>query len=272
MECPVCCKKVQGATINGHLDRGCKDETRTAKPLAAGSSKKGSAQSPYSISDPPVKRPERLAQINFSMMKEAALRKKLADAGINASGNKSLMERRYTEWISLWNSNCDATRPIGKIALKRELEKWERTQGARAHTSNYAQSSGAQIKDKEFDGKAYSNANNDSFKDLIANARKKAAVKLPTPEESSSEDRTPVVLEAPADEMDIEVAERGREAIDEISPVKLSGSQRRFLKESSETVSIASQKSPSQYSSSLTLLEKDSGIASDMPRTRTIQQ
>ncbi|KAI9053029.1 hypothetical protein LZ554_003299 [Drepanopeziza brunnea f. sp. 'monogermtubi'] len=261
--CPICQKEVKEASINSHIDRGCMDEPR--RPVSSSNSKKGPAQNPFSVSDGPGKRPERLAQINFSMMKETALRKKLVDAGINASGNKPLLERRYTEWVTLWNADCDATKPRGKFALKRDLETWERTQGGRAHASNYTQSSGAQIKDKEFDGKAYSSANKDAFTDLIANARK-GSVKLPTAEGSSFRDSTPVAPECPVGQTDTEMSERGREESEEITPVKPIGSQqRRFSEESSQTARSSpkpssqirstqkpsSQKSPSQYTASV---------------------
>ena len=232
-------------------------------------SKQGSAQNPLTISDAP-KRPERLAQVNFSMMKEAALRKKLGEMGISASGNKPLMERRYTEWITLWNANCDSRKPKTKGELKRELEVWERTQGGRAQTSAYGQNSGTQVKDKDFDGKAYSSTHDDSFRKLIANARKKAA-KPPTPEASSSGNQTPVVTEPPGGyNENVMIREDGDGPEDQLQPFSQSGSQRRFLEESSQPAKSPS-KSSSQFANNLTILDKDSGIAPDLPAMRTVQ-
>lgn len=231
-------------------------------------SKQGSAQNPLTISDAP-KRPERLAQVNFSMMKEVALRKKLGEMGISTMGNKPLMERRYTEWITLWNANCDARKPRTKGELKRELEIWEKTQGGRAQTSHYGQSSGAQVKDKDFDGKAYSNTHDDSFRKLIANAKKKPAVKLPTPEASSSGNQTPVVPESPSGfKADVEMRVDGDSTHDQISPVRQSGSQRR--QEGSQAVT-SSQKSSSQFANNLTILDKDTGVVPEVSAIRTIQ-
>ncbi|KAH9219634.1 hypothetical protein DL95DRAFT_520621 [Leptodontidium sp. 2 PMI_412] len=269
--CPVCSKQVKIDNINSHLDRMCADEPRitNSKPMGR-ISKQGSAQNPLTISDTP-KRPERLAQINFSMMKEAALRKKLGEMGISVAGNKPLMERRYTEWITLWNANCDARKPKTKGELKRELEIWERHQGGRAQSSTYGQSSVPQVKDKDFDGKAYSNTHDDSFRKLIANARKKPAVKPPTPEASSSGNQTPVVPESPrAPRADVQMKEDGDGANGDISPIKQSGSQWRFFEESSQAVN-SSPKPSSQFANNLTILDKDSGVASDMPAIRTVQ-
>ncbi|KAH7355230.1 putative DNA repair protein [Rhexocercosporidium sp. MPI-PUGE-AT-0058] len=268
--CPVCSKKVKIDNINSHLDRMCQDEPRITNSKPMGQlSRQGSAQNPMTISDTP-KRPERLAQINFSMMKEAALRKKLLEMGISAAGNKPLMERRYTEWITLWNANCDARKPKTKGELKRELEIWERHQGGRLQASTYGQTSIPQVKDKDFDGKAYSNTHDDSFRKLIANARKKPAVKPPTSEVPAPGNQTPVVPESPdALKADGEIREDGDGMNGDRSPMKQSGSQGRPFEDNSQ-VADSSPKT-SQFANNLTILDKDSVIASDMPAIRTVQ-
>ncbi|KAK0119582.1 E3 ubiquitin-protein ligase rad18 [Cadophora gregata] len=260
VRCPVCSKQVKEAIINSHLDRDCADEPRITKPKAMGRiSNKESAQNTLTIYDAP-KRPERLAQINFSMMKEAALRKKLGEMGISAAGNKPLMERRYTEWITLWNANCDARKPRTKAELKRELEIWERTQGGRAQTSTYGQSSG-QVKDKDFDGKAYSSTHDDSFRKLIANARKKAAVKPPTSEASNS----------PRISKEDDETRANREGLhDQMPPVNQSGLQRRSSEESGRFVK-SPPKPPSQFVNNLMIVDKESSSPPDLPAVGTVQ-
>jgi E3 ubiquitin-protein ligase RAD18 len=124
-----------------------------------------------------IKRPERLPHPHYSGLKDAALRKKLADQGISSSGSRQLMERRYTEWVTLWNANCDSKNPKGKSELRRDLDLWERTQGGRAVVSWKEQEIGSQIRDKDFDGKAWAEKNDEAFKQLIANARRKPAAK-----------------------------------------------------------------------------------------------
>ncbi|CZT07402.1 related to DNA repair protein UVS-2 [Rhynchosporium agropyri] len=269
--CPVCSKQVKETNINSHLDRNCAEEPRVTKFKTMGRiSKQGSAQNLLPITDVP-KRPERLAQINFSMLKENALRKKLGDMGISVAGNKPLMERRYTEWITLWNANCDARRPRTKTELKRELETWERTQGGRAQTSNYGQNLGSQVRDKDFDGKAYSNTHDDSFRKLIANARKKPAVKSPAPEGSSSGVQMPVVPESPgASRTDVDMSGEEDGANGEISPVKQSASQGGFFQDRDQDADSLPKPSP-HFADSLTILDKSSNIAQDFPDIRTIQ-
>lgn len=115
------------------------------------------------------KKPERLPAINYSILKEGVLRKKLKDLGIPNTGPRQLLQRRHTEWMNLWNANCDSKWPKTKWELLRELDAWERTQGGNANPSSHDST----IMDKSFDKAAWSTSHGDDFKQLIANARKK---------------------------------------------------------------------------------------------------
>ncbi|KAF7542766.1 hypothetical protein G7Z17_g11294 [Cylindrodendrum hubeiense] len=119
-----------------------------------------------------TKPPDRLPALSYSMFKEQALRKKLAEIGISNQGPRALLERRHKEWITLWNANCDAARPKKRGELLQDLDIWERTQGGRAPVTGRAAQSAAVIKDKDFDGAAWATKHDSSFKDLIASARK----------------------------------------------------------------------------------------------------
>jgi E3 ubiquitin-protein ligase RAD18 len=115
---------------------------------------------------------ERLPALNYSMLKDNALRKRMAELGISSQGSRSLLERRHKEYITIWNANCDAARPKSRYELLRQLDAWERSQGGRAPIVGRAVQNAAVIKDKDFDGSAWATQHNDSFKDLIASARK----------------------------------------------------------------------------------------------------
>jgi len=170
VQCPVCQKSVKEDKINLHLDRNCQDDPQPpTRPRSKASN--------FGPRDKPIPRPERIPQLHYSMVKDNILRKKLADLGISTGGTRQQLEKRYTEWVTLWNANCDATKPKGKSELRRELDIWERTQGSRAGGSR---DSGAQIREKDFDGQAWASAHGDSFRQLIANARKKVPVKPTT--------------------------------------------------------------------------------------------
>ncbi|SCB65932.1 unnamed protein product [Fusarium graminearum] len=164
--CPVCQDRMKDWQVFTHLESctGPKPKPQQIVP---------SVSSPiYSQQRQPTKAPDRLPTINYSMYKETALRKKMADLGISNQGPRALLERRHKEWMTIWNSNCDAAQPRTRHDLLRDLNVWENTLGARAPTTGRAVQNAAIIKDKDFDGAAWAAKHDTSFKDLIANARK----------------------------------------------------------------------------------------------------
>lgn len=106
-------------------------------------------------------------------MTEGKLRKKLQEIGIPNWGNKDLMKRRHIEWLNIYNSNCDADESVRKLKrqLLKELEEWENTQGGRADVKE------SKVMRKDFDGSGYAKSHKSDFDDLIAQARKKRAVR-----------------------------------------------------------------------------------------------
>ena len=124
---------------------------------------------------------ERLPALNYSMLKEQALRKMLAELGISNQGPRLILERRHKEWITIWNANCDSVIPRKKSQLLQDLDIWEKTQGHRANAAAKTTLTGVAIKDKNFDGIAWAAKHDSSFKDLIANARRsRLEAKAPT--------------------------------------------------------------------------------------------
>ncbi|KAF9892460.1 E3 ubiquitin-protein ligase rad18 [Aspergillus nanangensis] len=132
-----------------------------------------------------TKPPERLPIINYSILKENVLRKKLKDLGIPNWGPRPLLQRRHTEWMNLWNANCDSKIPKPKRELLHELNIWERTQGGNAASS--AESANTVMR-KDFNASAWSVSHDNDFKKLIADARKKseALARKPIPQASET--------------------------------------------------------------------------------------
>lgn len=260
--CPICQKQVKEAGINAHIDRGCIDEPRVTKVLG-GRLSKGSA--PAVMPEKSMKRPERLPQLNYSMVKDNALRKKLTDMGLSAGGSRQLMEKRYTEWITLCNANCDATHPKTKGELKKELDVWERTQGGKALSSNFTKDPGSQIKEKDFDGQAWSSKHDDSFKALIANARRKPKPPTtePTPDPANVPDSSATIAAPTAllnlSASDVSMTDRTADhEFQELLSTKQTGSQSKFFQESD----IGDDTSPSSRYGSKMLSQE--GIAPDI--------
>lgn len=146
-----------------------------------------------SISNPPQlpKTIERLPQLNYSLLKENALRKKLSDIGIPSGGPRALLIRRHTEWVNLVNANCDSTRPRTKRELLYELDVWDKTQGRQILNSSTGGSSTSSVMHKDFDGVAWAASHDQDFQSLIAKARGKTIPKL---EDTSSMDGPNVVV------------------------------------------------------------------------------
>ncbi|KAJ5782504.1 Zinc finger RING-type [Penicillium paradoxum] len=189
VSCPICYRKMKEEAVFPHLNVHQQEEA----PLTGSSTKPasfGSLKAPSQRGLPlNSKQPERLPAINYSILKDIALRKKLRDLGIPDWGQKQLLQRRHTEWMNLWNANCDSKHPKSKRTLLQELDIWERTQGGHAAApSPFTPSNNVMRKD--FDANEWSTNHEDDFKRLIANARKKSETRvrsaIPEPSVSSS--------------------------------------------------------------------------------------
>lgn len=116
---------------------------------------------------------ERLPQLNYSLLKDVALRKKLSDLGIPNGGPKDLLIRRHTEWVNLVNANCDSSKPKTKRELIHELESWDRNQGRQISSNYNGAGSTSSVMSKDFDGAAWASNHGNDFQALIAQAREK---------------------------------------------------------------------------------------------------
>lgn len=131
---------------------------------------------------------ERLPQLNYSLLKDTALRKKLSELGIPHGGPKDLLIRRHTEWVNLVNANCDSSKPKTKRELIHELESWDRTQGRQILSSCNGADSASSVMSKNFDGVAWASNHGNDFQALIAQARRKVS---PNVESTSSTNEIP---------------------------------------------------------------------------------
>ncbi|EGR51832.1 uncharacterized protein TRIREDRAFT_104000 [Trichoderma reesei QM6a] len=167
--CPLCNRRMKEWQVFGHL------ETCPGPSAASPSRNTITPDNPSSFAQSHRKQQktlERLPPLNYSMLKEQALRKKMSDLGISNQGPRILLEKRHKEWLTLWNANCDAAVPKKRSELLHDLDVWERTQGGRAPTMGRVAQTAAVIKDKDFDGAAWAARHDSSFRDLIASARR----------------------------------------------------------------------------------------------------
>lgn len=284
VKCPICQDRMTLKAVEAHID-DCTGEPLSKRRAAAHNQRTLSSLSiPQSNS---IKRPEKLPHPHFNGLKDLQLRKKLTDLGLSAAGSRQAQEKRYAEWVLLWNSNCDSKNPRGKGDLRKDLDTWERTQGERASRSNIAFSTGAQIKDKDFDKEAWGNQNSDSYKELIAQARAKVAAKQAESTASDGAQQRTSLTSLPASSLIQSPQNRSvpsRESAEpppkpdimsrdtlsrHTSPTKFNSSQPRFFQAySAVDSSIAPPQSQSQGS---VQREDNSGVSSEISRTTSLQ-
>ncbi|KAF4337683.1 e3 ubiquitin ligase RAD18 [Fusarium beomiforme] len=189
--CPVCQSRMKEWQVFQHL------ETCTGSAPKSHRAPASSSNSSFSQQRQQTKAPERLPAINYSMFKDQALRKKMSDLGISNQGPRTLLELRHKEWMTIWNSNCDAAHPRKRHELLHDLDVWERTQGGRAPTTGRSVQNAAIIKDKDFDGAAWAAKHDSSFKDLIANAKRTRLEAKRKAEEAAKESKTEEMATTP---------------------------------------------------------------------------
>lgn len=120
--------------------------------------------SKHTSSTPPTP-PQPLPKINYSFLKDNALRNKLAELGIPSHGARKLLQERHSEWMTIWNANVDANQPRRKNELLADLASWER-----AHLRPSNQPAKAQWSDDQWKSK-----HEDQFDTLIADVKARAA-------------------------------------------------------------------------------------------------
>ncbi|OAA55989.1 DNA repair protein, Rad18 [Cordyceps fumosorosea ARSEF 2679] len=173
--CPMCQRRMKEWQVFSHLESCPGPGAAEASPQRPKSSSSPTTAQQTLPAGQMARRQqstlERLPSLSYSIFKEQALRRKLAEIGISNQGPRPLLERRHREWLTIWNANCDAARPRRRAELLRDLDVWERTQGGKSGAAS-AQMGRVAVRDKEFDGAAWAARHGDSFKDLIADARR----------------------------------------------------------------------------------------------------
>ena len=147
--CPICARNFHESEINAHVDSCLANENHKSKQITSKSKLKSSNTA-------------RLPALNYSLLNEKQLRQRLQDLNIPTYGNKLLLQKRYSEWLAIYNANIDTSHPRSRRDLLRDLETWERAQG----NLN---------KKREFDADQWKEQHKSEFASLISQARKQKA-------------------------------------------------------------------------------------------------
>jgi E3 ubiquitin-protein ligase RAD18 len=200
--CPNCNRRTKEASINTHLDRCLQGlasspdpplvlDNAQAQPTATRFSSPPAIQAgtiAYTQRKP-TSTQIRLPTINYSLLNENALRRKLKELGIPNTGTKELMRKRHAEWVNIYNANCDSLQPVSKMKLLQDLTTWERSISRDERTRTASQvGASSNVASKEFDREGYMSKEKDNFADLIRQARESRAKKaVPAPTEAKEE-------------------------------------------------------------------------------------
>ncbi|KAF9195891.1 E3 ubiquitin-protein ligase rad18 [Haplosporangium sp. Z 11] len=71
--------------------------------------------------------PKRIPKLTYSVLNDKQLRKKLQELGLPSHGDKQLMQKRHAEYVTIYNANCDSTRPQTTAQLMKAMDAWERS-------------------------------------------------------------------------------------------------------------------------------------------------
>ncbi|KAL8723526.1 MAG: hypothetical protein Q9225_000161 [Loekoesia sp. 1 TL-2023] len=167
--CPICAQRMKEEAVFLHLDTH--NEASEAERSEPARHRRSSSIEIVGRPQPKTKSPERLPQINYSLMKDNALRKKLSDLGIPNTGPRALLIRRHAEWVNIVNANADSSRPKSKREMLRELDIWDRSTGRSIATGGTDSSNPGSIMSRDFDGAAWSVNHKVDFQDLISKAK-----------------------------------------------------------------------------------------------------
>ncbi|KAL8853525.1 MAG: hypothetical protein Q9221_001684 [Calogaya cf. arnoldii] len=167
--CPICGQRMKEEAVFLHLDTHNEPNKPSSPPPRR--SRRAPSVEIIGTSRPKIKPPERLPQLNYSLLKDVALRKKLLDLGIPNIGTRALLIKRHAEWINIVNANADSSKPKSKREMLRELDIWDRSTGRSIASSGNELNNAGSIMRKDFDGAAWSANHSSDFQDLISKAR-----------------------------------------------------------------------------------------------------
>ncbi|CAO3573890.1 unnamed protein product [Mortierella alpina] len=104
---------------NGHFQNGFMAQSRSIQPHPA------QASSSITVR-PPLPEPKRIPKLTYSVLNDKQLRKKLQELGLPSHGDKQQMMKRHAEYVTIFNANCDASRPRPVSELMKAMDAWER--------------------------------------------------------------------------------------------------------------------------------------------------
>lgn len=97
----------------------------------------------------------------LDMMPETKLRNRLKDFGVSSRGNKARLKARYTEWVTIYNSQVDSRHPETVQEMRKRMVQWDKLQDRAQEPHNL----------KNLDPKVWTRENKEEYEKLIDEAR-----------------------------------------------------------------------------------------------------
>ncbi|KAF9292366.1 E3 ubiquitin-protein ligase rad18 [Mortierella alpina] len=128
---------------NGHFQNGFGGQSRPIQPRPA--------QSPSTRDTirQPLPEPKRIPKLTYSLLNDKQLRKKLQELGLATNGDKQQMMKRHAEYVTIFNANCDASRPRPISELMKAMDAWERAYELDMSAKEEAKQAQRRVQDQE---------------------------------------------------------------------------------------------------------------------------
>ncbi|KAF9573131.1 E3 ubiquitin-protein ligase rad18 [Mortierella alpina] len=128
---------------NGHFQNGFGAQSRPLQPRPAQSS------SMKDTTRQPLPEPKRIPKLTYSVLNDKQLRKKLQELGLPSHGDKQQMMKRHAEYVTIFNANCDASRPRPVSELMKAMDAWERAYELDVTAKEEAKQAQRRVQDQE---------------------------------------------------------------------------------------------------------------------------
>ncbi|KAJ2863029.1 E3 ubiquitin-protein ligase rad18 [Coemansia erecta] len=183
VKCPSCQNMVSQSHINKHLDQclnGNSDSAETIVPTTSLTSNR-SLRTP-TLKLKPAKaqfmlpRPTKLV---YSLLSESKLRRTMKELGIPFKGDKSQLQARHVEWVSMYMANADSETPASHRLLLKRLATWEENMSRQSDNPRNNQQQHSSLSSQPSDTSATDHTTKyaESFAQLITQANASRAVK-----------------------------------------------------------------------------------------------
>lgn len=139
-----------------------------------------------------VQKRKPLPKLVYSVMPEKELRHRLKEWNLSTKGDKATLVKRHQDFVMLYNSQCDAAKPMTAAQIAREVEKAEKTRMKECLSRTEASTSGLRFdknqteEDMDKIRQEYLKENQNEFSKLISDVQRRQKGKRKTTARKSS--------------------------------------------------------------------------------------